>query len=82
MKNPYTLPSGKNIDETCLNKLLNTQNDCSLGSDPFTRVPFTEQSKPILNIQLKQRIDLFHATNGQSEIDRRNELRRRLFNLP
>lgn len=81
MKNPYTLASGKHIDEACLHKLQVNQNDCSAGCDPFTRLPWTEQNKPVLNIKLKQRIDQFHATNGQSEVDLRNELRRRLFNL-
>lgn len=82
MKNPYTLPSGKHIDETCLYKLQVSQNDRSASCDPFTRLPWTEQNKPVLNIKLKQRIDQFHATNGQSEIDLRNEFRRKLFNLP
>ena len=82
MKTPFLLPSGKNIDKITLNKYLATKNDYSPPSDPFTRVPFTDQHKPILNAELKSRIDLFYSTSGQSEIDRRNELRRRLLNLP
>ena len=82
MKTPYILPSGKNIDQVTLNKYLATKDDPSQATDPFTRLPFTELSKPLLNTELKTRIDLFYLTNGQSEIDRRNELRRRLLNLP
>lgn len=60
MKNPFLLPSGKNIDKTCLNKMLETQSDCSPPCDPFTRLPFTDQSKPVLNCELKSRIDEFN----------------------
>jgi len=82
MKMPYLLPCGKNIDQTTLNKYLATTDESNQISDPFTRIPFTEEHKPTLNVELKSRIDLFYSTNGQSEIDRRNELRRKLLNLP
>ncbi|KAI2810711.1 RING finger protein 37 [Blomia tropicalis] len=82
MKIPYKLPSGKNIDLTTLDKYISTFNNTNEATDPFTRLPFTNQYKPILNFELKERIDLFWSTNGQSEIDRRDQLRRRILNLP
>ena len=80
MRTPFTLPSGKNVDKSTLDHCLASQSDPSSGAtDPFTRLPFTEERKPTLNTELKAQIDNFFATNGQSEIDRRNALRRRLL---
>lgn len=62
---PYTLPSGKTIDHTTLEKHIASEK--SFGRkpcDPFTGVKFTEGLKPILNVGLKSRIDMFLLENS------------------
>lgn len=65
MTMPMTLPSGKNVDQTTLEKI--TVNDANHGReprDPFTGVKYTSTVKPILNVHLKTRIDLFLLKHG------------------
>lgn len=57
---PMTLPSGSNIDKSTLEKYV--ENEATLGrhpGDPFTGLKFTETRKPVLNVALKSRIDMF-----------------------
>ncbi|KAF5296671.1 hypothetical protein FQR65_LT10211 [Abscondita terminalis] len=61
---PVTLPSGNTIDQTTLDKCV--QNDFHYGrvaSDPFTGQCFTDMRKPVLNVALKNRIDMFLLQN-------------------
>ncbi|XP_050303192.1 RING finger protein 37 [Anthonomus grandis grandis] len=65
MSIPYTLPSGNTIDLSTLEK--HKESEVSLGRkpcDPFTGVKFTDNSKPILNVGLKSRIDMFLLKNS------------------
>ena len=78
MSMPYLLPSGKNIDKTSLDKYLDSRNPDDVV-DPFTRKPFTDCYKPIFNSDLKIQIDLFITTQGRSQIEKRSELKRKLF---
>ncbi|XP_070154938.1 RING finger protein 37 [Polyergus mexicanus] len=60
MTQPITLPSGKVIDQTTLEK--HGQNEAIWGrplSDPFTGIVFNEHRKPIMATALKSRIDKF-----------------------
>lgn len=70
MSIPMTLPSGKSVDQTTLDK--HQHNEALLGrspSDPFTGIPFTTESKPVLNQALKNRIDDFLLKNkNQAEV--------------
>lgn len=62
---PMTLPSGHTVDQTTLEKCL--QNDVRCGRhalDPFTFTPITNDSKPVLNVPLKSRIDIFLLQNA------------------
>lgn len=67
---PMTLPCGKTIDQGTLEKHIN--NEASYGRkpcDPFTGVKFTDKSKPVLNVALKSRIDMFllkHSNKPQT----------------
>lgn len=60
MANPMTLPSGSTVDRTTLEKYIN--NEASYGrqpSDPFTGLKFAADRKAVLNVALKNRIDMF-----------------------
>ncbi|KAK4875064.1 hypothetical protein RN001_011486 [Aquatica leii] len=62
---PVTLPSGNTVDQSTLDKCI--QNDLQYGriaSDPFTGQNFTDVRKPILNVALKHRIDMFLLQNA------------------
>nr|CAH7720292.1 unnamed protein product [Callosobruchus chinensis] len=62
---PMTLPSGKTVDQTTLEK--HSQSEISLGRkpcDPFTGLKFDNKNKPILNVGLKTRIDMFLLQNS------------------
>ncbi|KAL1505984.1 hypothetical protein ABEB36_005425 [Hypothenemus hampei] len=62
---PFTLPCGKTIDQTTLEKY--HENEKSFGrkpGDPFTGIKFTDRLKPILNVGLKSRIDMFLLKNS------------------
>lgn len=64
MSLPMVLPSGKIVDKSTLDR--HGKSDESWGrspSDPFTGVPFTANSKPILNAALKSQIDKFLLIN-------------------
>lgn len=65
MTQPITLPSGKVIDQTTLEK--HEQNEAVWGrplSDPFTGIPFNEHRKPVMATALKMRIDKFLLENS------------------
>lgn len=79
MLTPYLLPSNKNIDRTTLERYLDGK-ILEKSKDPFTNIPFSNTHQPRINHELKSRIDLFISTNGQSEIERRQNLRNRLLN--
>ncbi|KAH1005040.1 RING finger protein 37 [Dendroctonus ponderosae] len=64
---PYTLPSGKTVDYTTLEK--HVESEKSFGrkpGDPFTGIKFTETLKPVLNVALKSRIDMFLLRNSHA----------------
>lgn len=62
---PMTLPSGSTIDKTTLDKYV--ESEASHGRhpcDPFTGLKFTDSRKPVLNVSLKTRIDMFLLQNA------------------
>lgn len=62
---PMTLPSGHTIDQSTLEKCLATDASCGRhGSDPFTGLKYIENRKPILNVALKTRIDMYLIKNS------------------
>ncbi|XP_068911645.1 RING finger protein 37 [Tenebrio molitor] len=66
---PMTLPSGKTVDRDTLEKHI--ENEKSFGRrpcDPFTGLNFTESRKPVMNIALKSRIDMFLLQNSNNPI--------------
>lgn len=65
MSIPMTLPSGKTVDQSTLEK--HVSNEISFGRkpcDPFTGVKFSNTLKPVLNVALKSRIDMFLLQNS------------------
>ncbi|KAJ8982125.1 hypothetical protein NQ317_002851 [Molorchus minor] len=68
---PMTLPSGKTVDQSTLDKHI--KNEISFGRrpcDPFTGIKFTDKIKPIMNVALKSRIDMFLLQNSHmKELD-------------
>lgn len=66
---PMTLPSGSTVDKTTLDKYV--ESEASHGRhpcDPFTGLKFTDSRKPVLNMWLKSRIDMFLIQNaGRTE---------------
>ncbi|XP_053560286.1 RING finger protein 37 [Bombina bombina] len=71
---PILLPSGKVIDQSTLEKC--NQSEASWGrlpSDPFTGVPYSQQSQPLPHPSLKARIDYFllqHSIPGSNMLGR------------
>ncbi|XP_017778299.1 PREDICTED: RING finger protein 37 [Nicrophorus vespilloides] len=62
---PMTLPSGHTVDKSSLEKCVgNEANYGRQGSDPFTGLPFTDARKPVLNVGLKTRIDMYLLQNS------------------
>lgn len=60
MSLPMTLPSGKTIDQSTLEKCQESESKWGrCPSDPFTGQLFTSLRKPVLNTSLKSRIDEF-----------------------
>jgi len=61
MKIPIKLPSGHFVDKSTLDKYLNEQkvNGDGVEKDPFTKVNFDSNSKPVVDADLKSRIDRF-----------------------
>ncbi|XP_065174126.1 RING finger protein 37 [Atheta coriaria] len=65
---PMTLPSGNTIDQVTLEKCIS--NDVMYGRkavDPFTGLEFLPNRKPVLNVALKSRIDLFLLKHGDQD---------------
>lgn len=65
---PMTLPSGKTVDKSTLDK--HNDSEISFGRkpcDPFTGVKFSDNLKPVLNVALKSRIDMFLLQNAHRE---------------
>lgn len=65
---PMTLPSGKTVDQSTIEK--HVKNEISFGRkpcDPFTGVKFNDNLKPVLNVALKSRIDMFLLQNSHRE---------------
>ncbi|XP_060570409.1 RING finger protein 37-like [Ruditapes philippinarum] len=64
---PVLLPCGKNIDQSTLDRFVNTEASWGrLPSDPFTAVIFSPSSGPITNTSLKARIDSFVLKHSNS----------------
>ncbi|CAH0555541.1 unnamed protein product [Brassicogethes aeneus] len=62
---PMTLPSGKTVDQTTLEKYnLNEKEFGRKPGDPFTGLKFSDKLKPILNVALKSRIDMYLLQNS------------------
>ena len=60
IRNPIRLPSQKVIDKSTLDLLLDEQlKNNSVKKDPFTCVPFSSAYTPIIDAELKSRIDKF-----------------------
>lgn len=56
MSIPYTLPSGKTIDQSTLDKHIENENQFGRKPcDPFTGIKFSDTMKPVLNMPLKSR---------------------------
>ncbi|KAM8938730.1 RING finger protein 37 [Pelodytes ibericus] len=72
---PMLLPSGKVIDQSTIDKC--NQSEASWGrmpSDPFTGVPYSQQSQPLHHPTLKARIDYFllqHSIPGSNLLGRK-----------
>lgn len=66
---PYTLPCGKVIDQTTLEK--HEKHEANWGrrpSDPFTGKLFTNTSKPVFDVSLKARIDKFLLDHSDLDV--------------
>lgn len=62
---PVTLPSGSTVDQTTLDKWIETEASYGrTGSDPFTGQKFSNVCKPLFNTALKHRIDMFLLQNA------------------
>lgn len=62
---PMTLPSGKTVDRSTLDKHIASERTFGRKpGDPFTGLKFTKTSRPILNAALKCRIDMFMLQNS------------------
>ena len=74
MRMPIKLPSNKVIDKTTLDKYLK---ELSINKkdpqDPFTCIKFTAQYKPLIDEQLKSRIDRFLFDNSEFNLERTSE---------
>ncbi|KAG7237564.1 hypothetical protein INR49_032181 [Caranx melampygus] len=67
---PMLLPSGMSVDNTTLEEY--QKREATWGrapNDPFTGVPFTSNSQPLPNPQLKTRIDHFLLQRGEVRRD-------------
>ncbi|XP_057651571.1 RING finger protein 37 [Diorhabda carinulata] len=62
---PMTLPCGKTIDQSTLEKHLESEKCFGRKPcDPFTGVKFNDSLKPVMNVALKSRIDMFMLQNS------------------
>ncbi|KAK3094323.1 hypothetical protein FSP39_000329 [Pinctada imbricata] len=67
MSMPILLPSGKNIDQSTLDKHIQTGSSRgNLPCDPFTGVVFDDNSRPLPNVLLKARLDKFILANSDT----------------
>ncbi|XP_058641620.1 RING finger protein 37 [Onychostoma macrolepis] len=72
---PMILPSGMVIDNSTLEEYQKREATWGrLPNDPFTGVPFTQNSKPIPNPLLKSRIDRLALQTGCTGVRTRNNL--------
>uniref|UniRef100_A0A8C1S0X1 U-box domain containing 5 n=1 Tax=Cyprinus carpio TaxID=7962 RepID=A0A8C1S0X1_CYPCA len=72
---PMILPSGMVIDNSTLEEYQKREATWGrLPNDPFTGVPFTQNSKPIPNPLLKSRIDRLGLQTGCTGVRSRNNL--------
>ncbi|RXN28640.1 RING finger 37 [Labeo rohita] len=72
---PMILPSGMIIDNSTLEEYQKREATWGrLPNDPFTGVPFTQDSKPIPNPLLKSRIDRLALQTGCTGVRSRNNL--------
>lgn len=65
MSIPMTLPCGKTIDQSTLEK--HVESEKCFGRkpcDPFTGIKFNDILKPVMNVALKCRIDMFMLQNS------------------
>ncbi|XP_072537077.1 RING finger protein 37 [Salminus brasiliensis] len=72
---PVILPSGMVVDSSTLEEY--QKNEATWGrlpNDPFTGVPFTQDSKPLPNPLLKSRIDSLILQTGCTRVGSRNGL--------
>lgn len=64
---PVLLPSGKNVDQSTLDRYVNTEASWGRSpNDPFTAVMFSQGSGPITNSSLKARIDQFVLKHSEA----------------
>lgn len=67
MRMPIKLPSNKYVDKSTLDKYLSEKNKLNqVVTDPFTCVPFCSTYKPIIDEELKSKIDKFLFDNRSS----------------
>ncbi|XP_073674700.1 RING finger protein 37 isoform X2 [Garra rufa] len=72
---PMILPSGMVIDNSTLEEYQKREATWGrLPNDPFTGVPFTQESKPIPNPLLKSRIDRLALQTGCTGVRNKNNL--------
>jgi len=68
---PFTLPSGKVIDERTLNRCCEIEGEWDRPPcDPFTGLEFTRARRPVFNHALKARIDKFLLANNKESPER------------
>lgn len=69
MRIPMRLPSKKLIDKSTLDKYMSERKTSKEAIvDPFTRIPFTTTHKPIIDEELKSRIDKFLFDNRSAQL--------------
>ena len=74
MKMPIRLPSKKFIDNSTLDKYLNEQKSKNeIAKDPFTCIPFSNNYKPIIEEELKSKIDIFLLNNQNNQLIYKSE---------
>lgn len=69
MRIPIRLPSKKYVDKSTLDKYVRErESNRETVVDPFTRLPFTSTHKPIIDEELKSRIDKFLFDNRMARL--------------
>ncbi len=75
IRNPIRLPSGKVVDKKTFDSFLEEQRkNIEFCKDPFTCVPFSQKYTPIIDEQLKSKIDKFLFDNRDSVLKFQNEI--------